>query len=226
MPALTALPAFVFMVGIGGASLLLNEKKEFQGIGQMIQDEKRRNRCMSKKIVVITGSPRKNGNSFAMTDAFIKAAEEKGNTVTRFDAALKKVGGCRACETCYSTGKACTFDDDFNTIAPAILEADVIVFTMPVYWYSIPSQIKGVIDRIFSFVVSGKDISGKECALITCCEEEDMSVMDGVRIPMERMCALNKWKMVGEVLIPGVLNVGDIDKTDGCKKAAALADKI
>ena len=214
------------MVGIGGASLLLNEKKEFQGIGQMIQDEKRRNRCMSKKIVVITGSPRKNGNSFAMTDAFIKAAEEKGNTVTRFDAALKKVGGCRACETCYSTGKACTFDDDFNTIAPAILEADVIVFTMPVYWYSIPAQIKGVIDRIFSFVVSGKDISGKECALITCCEEEDMSVMDGVRIPMERMCALNKWKMVGEVLIPGVLNVGDIDKTDGCKKAAALADKI
>ena len=181
---------------------------------------------MSKKIVVITGSPRKNGNSFAMTEAFIKGAEEKGHTVTRFDAAMKKVGGCHACETCYSTGKACTFDDDFNTIAPAILEADAIVFTMPVYWYSIPAQIKGVIDRIFSLVVGGKDIAGKECALITCCEEEDMSVMDGVRIPMERMCDLNKWKMVGEVLIPGVLNAGDIDKTDGCKKAAALADAI
>ncbi len=49
---------------------------------------------MSKKIVVITGSPRKNGNSFAMTEAFIKAAEEKGHTVTRFDAAMKKAGGC------------------------------------------------------------------------------------------------------------------------------------
>ena len=181
---------------------------------------------MSKKVVVITGSPRKNGNSFAMTDSFIKAAEAKGHTITRFDAALKKVGGCHACETCFSTGKACTFDDDFNTIAPAILEADVIVFTMPVYWYSIPAQIKGVIDRIFSFVVAGKDISGKECAIIVCCEENDMSVMDGVRIPMERMCALNKWKMVGEVLIPGVLNTGDIEKTDGCKKAVALADTI
>ena len=181
---------------------------------------------MGKKIVVITGSPRRNGNSFAMTDAFIKAAEGKGHTVTRFDAALNKVGGCRACETCFSTGKACTFDDDFNTIAPAILEADVIVFTMPVYWYSIPAQIKGVIDRIFSLVVGGKDIAGKECALITCCEEDDISVMDGVRVPMERMCALNKWKMMGEVLIPGVLNTGDIDKTDGCNKAAALADVI
>ena len=181
---------------------------------------------MGKKIVVITGSPRKNGNSIAMTDAFIRAAQDKGHTVTRFDAAQMNIGGCHACMTCYKTGKACSFDNDFNTVAPVILEADAIVFTMPVYWYSIPAQIKGVIDRIFSLVVGGKDIAGKECALITCCEEDDMSVMDGVRVPMERMCALNKWKMVGEVLVPGVLNEGDIDKTDGCKKAAALADAI
>ena len=87
---------------------------------------------MSKKIIVITGSPRKNGNSFAMTDAFIKEAEKKGHSVTRFDAAAMNVGGCHACETCYKTGKACSFDDDFNVIAPAVLEADVVVFSMPV----------------------------------------------------------------------------------------------
>lgn len=128
--------------------------------------------------------------------------------------------------TCYKTGKACSFDDDFNLIAPAILEADAVVFTMPVYWYSIPAQIKGVIDRIFSLVVGGKDAAGKKCALITCCEEEDATVMDGVRIPVERSAALLKWDMVGEVLVPGVLNIGDIDKTDGCRQAAALADKF
>lgn len=181
---------------------------------------------MSKKFVVITGSPRKNGNSFAMTKAFIQAAEAKGHTITRFDAATSNVGGCHACETCFKTGKACSFDDDFNAIAPAIFEADAVIFTMPVYWYSIPAQIKGVIDKLFSFCVAGKDIAGKECALITCCEENDMSVMDGVRIPIERSAALLKWKMVGEVLIPGVLNVGDIEKTDGNQKAAALADKF
>ncbi len=181
---------------------------------------------MGKNIVVITGSPRRNGNSFAMTDAFIRAAQEKGHNVTRFDAAFRKVGGCRACETCYRTGKACSFDDDFNEIAPAILAADALVFTMPVYWYSIPAQIKGVIDRIYSMVVGGKDISGKECALIACCEEDDLAVLDGVRIPMERTAALNKWKMVGEVLVPGVRNPGDVDKTDGCKRAAELADAI
>ena len=135
-----------------------------------------------------------------MTDAFIRAAEAKGHEVARFDAAMMKIGGCHACETCFKTGKACSFDDDFNRIAPAILEADALVFTMPAYWYSIPSQIKGVIDRIYSLVVGGKDIAGKECALIACCEEDDLSVLDGVRIPMERTAALNKWKMVGEVL--------------------------
>ena len=181
---------------------------------------------MSKKIVVITGSPRKNGNSFAMTDAFIQVAEAKGHQVTRFDAAMMNVGGCHACETCFKTGKACSFDDGFNTIAPAILEADAVVFTMPVYWYSIPAQIKGVIDKLFSLVVGGKDIAGKECAMIVCCEEDDMSVMDGVRIPLERSAALMKWHMVGEVLVPGVLNAGEIEKTDGCAQAAALAEKI
>ncbi len=181
---------------------------------------------MSKKIVVITGSPRKNGNSFAMTDAFIQAAEAKGHTVTRFDAAMGNTGGCHACETCFQTGKACSFDDDFNILAPELLKADVIVFTMPVYWYSIPAQIKGIIDKLFSFYVAGKDIAGKDCALITCCEETDPAAMDGVRIPIEKSAALLKWNMVGEVLIPGVLNPGDIQKTDGCKQAAALAEKL
>lgn len=181
---------------------------------------------MSKRIVVITGSPRKTGNSFAMTDAFIKAAEDKGYSVTRFDTSFMNIGFCHACETCYRSGKACSYDDDFNIIAPAILEADAVVFSMPVYWYSIPAQIKGVIDKLFSLVVGGKDIAGKECALITCCEEDDISVMDGVRIPMERTAALIKWDMVGEVLVPGVLETGAIEKTDGCSQAAALADRI
>ena len=68
--------------------------------------------------------------------------------------------------------------------------------------------------------------AGKECAMIVCCEEHEMDVMDGVRIPLERTAALLKWNMVGEVLIPGVLVAGDIEKTDGCAQAAALAEKF
>ncbi len=178
------------------------------------------------KITVITGSPRNNGNTAAMVAAFTKAAEAKGHDVARFDAAMMNIGGCHACMTCFKTGKACSFDDDFNIIAPHIMDADAIVFAMPVYWYSIPAQIKGVIDRIFSFCVAQKPISGKKMGLICCCEEHDASVMDGVKLPMERTAALLKWDIAGEVLVPGVFSEGDIDTTDGCAQAAALAEKF
>jgi len=182
---------------------------------------------MGKKIVVLTGSPRKTGNSFVMTDAFIRAAEAKGHTVVRFDTAFMDIGYCHACMTCYRTGQPCSFRSDFNgAMADAILEADAIVFTTPVYWYSFPAQLKGAIDKMFSFVVGGKDFAGKECALIACCEEEDPAVLDGVRLPIERTAALNGWTMVGSVCVGGVMEIGDIDKTDGVAQAAALADKI
>lgn len=97
---------------------------------------------------------------------------------------------------------------------------------MPVYWYSIPAQIKGVIDRVFSFCVAEKPISGKKMGLICCCEEHDASVMDGVKVPMERTAALLKWDIVGEVLVPGVFHEGDINGTDGCKQAGELAERF
>ncbi len=161
-----------------------------------------------------------------MADAFVKAAEAKGHEVVRFDAAMMKIGGCHACMTCYKTGKACSFDDDFNLIAPHILDADAIVYAMPVYWYSIPAQIKGVIDRVFALVVGGKDVAGKKCGIITCCEEHDPAVMDGVKLPLKRSFGLLKWNFAGEVCVPGVFNAGDIANTDGCALAAALADKF
>ena len=71
-----------------------------------------------------------------------------------------------------------------------------------------------------------KPIQNKKMGLICCCEEHDLSVMDGIRIPMERTAALLKWEISGEVLVPGVFVEGDINNTDGCSQAAALADKF
>ena len=182
---------------------------------------------MSKKILVLTGSARKDGNSNRMARAFADAAAAKGHDVKVIDTASLKLNFCHACQTCYKTGKPCSFDDDFNVIAPDILAADALVFSCPVYWYSVPSQIKAVIDKMFSFVIGEKpSFFGKECALITCCEEENPAILDGVKIPFERTAALNKWTVVGEVLVPGVFSVGDIDKTDGIAQAEALAEKF
>lgn len=181
---------------------------------------------MGKKIVVLTGSPRKGGNSFAMTDAFIQAAEEKGHEVVRFDAAMMKVGGCHDCRTCYSTGKACTYDDDFNRIAPELETADAVVFTMPLYWYTMPAQIKAVIDKFLVFFSGKVEVKVKEAGLICCCEEKDAVVLEGIRQPYLRTVQLLGWESVGEVLVPNVYRIGDIKKTDGEARAAALAEKF
>ena len=91
---------------------------------------------------------------------------------------------------------------------------------------STPKKAAAYFVILFSFYHAEVDLSGKEYAIIACCEEDDKSVMDGIRIPIERSAALLKWKMVGAVMIPAVVNTGDIDKTDGCVQAAALADKF
>lgn len=181
---------------------------------------------MSKNILVITGSPRKNGNSFALTDAFIRAAEAKGHTVTRFDAALKNVAGCRVCGACFKTGKPCAFNDDFNAVAALIQQADTVIFTMPLYWYTVPAQIKSVIDRMYAFYAAGVDIANKQCGLIACCEEKDVSAMEGLLFAYHRSIDLMRWQSVGEVLVSAVRDPGDVLATDGCQRAAALAELL
>ena len=93
------------------------------------------------KIVVIKGSARKGGNSNSMADAFIEAAKGLGHEIVECNATKMNLNGCHGCMTCFKTGKACTHDDDFNTIADDLIEADGWVFSFPVYWYTSASWI-------------------------------------------------------------------------------------
>ena len=137
------------------------------------------------KIVVIKGSARKGGNSNSMADAFIEAAKGLGHEIVECNATKMNLNGCHGCMTCFKTGKACTHDDDFNTIADDLIEADGWVFSFPVYWYTMPGQTKCILDNIFSFAVGGKSCKGKKVALISCCEENDMTVFDHAVGPFE-----------------------------------------
>jgi multimeric flavodoxin WrbA len=181
---------------------------------------------MGKKIVVLTGSPRKNGNSAALAETFIKAAERNGCQVARFDAAELSVKECRGCRGCYSKGRACVFDDDFNKVAPALEAADGVVLVTPVYWYSFPACLKAVIDKFYALFVGGKFFAGKKCALLACCADKPVSTFDGMLVTWRETIKLMRGEMVGEVLVPGVAKAGDIKAADGLKQAEALAEKF
>ena len=181
---------------------------------------------MDKKIVLLTASARKNGNSCTMADAFCCAAEKYGNRVVRFDTAFMHVKNCTACNSCFSARKPCITDDDFNGIAAELENADAIVFATPVYWYSFPASIKAVIDKFYGLYNGKKLFSGKKSALISCCEDNTLEAFNGLVFAYSESMKLMGAELAGEVLIPGVHQIGDIEKTDGREKAADLAKKL
>lgn len=175
------------------------------------------------KIVLLTGSPRKLGNSRRMADSFEKAAAALGHSVIRYDAAELKISGCRACNCCYTGGKPCALDEGYNEIAAELEKADAIVIATPVYWYSYPAQLKSLMDHWYSLCYAGKSFAGKKAALIACCEDDSMEAFSGMTMSFRTSMELLEAEVVGEVLIQNVHKLGDIDRTDGLARAAGLA---
>ena len=102
-----------------------------------------------KKVLIISSSPRKGGNSDLLCDEFARGAAETGHEVEKIRLAEKKVGYCTGCYACRKLNK-CVQNDDANDLVEKMLSADVIVLATPVYFYSMDAQLKALIDRSVS----------------------------------------------------------------------------
>ena len=102
---------------------------------------------MSKKVLILSGSPRRGGNSDILCDEFARGAREAGNEVEKLRVADKKIHPCSGCYYCTSHGGACAHKDDMAEVLQKMIDADVLVLASPVYFYSIDAQLKAVIDR-------------------------------------------------------------------------------
>lgn len=100
-----------------------------------------------KNVLIISSSPRKDGNSERLCQEFMKGARESGNQVELVCLRDKKIGYCVACYACTELGH-CFQDDDMNELAEKLERADVIVLATPVYFYSMSGQLKVFIDRL------------------------------------------------------------------------------
>lgn len=112
------------------------------------------------KILMINGSARK-GNTYACVNAFAKGAKE-ANEVEILVADQLNISPCKGCEACGCT-KGCVAKDDSNLVVDKIVEADLIVFASPVYWWGITAQLKTVIDKCYC---KGAYLKGKKIGLI------------------------------------------------------------
>ena len=136
---------------------------------------------MGKSILVLTGSSRRGGNSDKMADAFIAGAVEAGHAAVKFEATSAEIKGCRACGACFSKGRPCVFEDDFNEgLAPLLEKADALVFATPLYWFSFPAQLKAAMDKLYAFLVGKRPLKIRECALLVCGVAHDLREYEGI----------------------------------------------
>lgn len=125
-----------------------------------------------KKVLILSGSPRKAGNSDLLCDEFAKGAAEAGHDVEKIRIAEKNVGFCRACYACKENGQ-CVIKDDMAEILQKMIDADVLVLASPVYFYSVDAQLKALIDRT---VARWTEVKNKEFYyLVTAADEEKTS---------------------------------------------------
>lgn len=126
-------------------------------------------------VLIISSSPRKGGNSDLLCEQFAKGAAEAGHEVEKVNLREKKLSPCRACYGCMKD-HVCSIRDDMAEIFPKLVSADVIVLASPVYFYSVCSQMKMMIDRC---LVNHKAIAGKQFYFIVTADAPEEEAADG-----------------------------------------------
>ena len=129
-----------------------------------------------KKVLILSGSPRKGGNSDVLCDEFAKGAMDAGCEVEKIRVAEKTISPCIGCYFCKKHGGRCALNDDMGEVLQKIIDADVLVLASPVYFYSVCAQLKTVIDRTMA---RWMEIKNKDLYYIATAAEEDADTLDG-----------------------------------------------
>lgn len=182
---------------------------------------------MKKKIVILNGSPRRNGNTSALVSKFIEGAESGGNTVTEFFLDKMNIHGCKGCFGGHSSRECpCVQMDDMAQIYPAVRDCDVVVLATPLYYWNMSGQIRTAIDRLFALEEGdGNLLRGHEraSALLMAAEGNDFG---DVLTYYDHLMKHLRWKNLGHVLAGGNGDVGDINGKTELEQAYELGKSI
>lgn len=182
---------------------------------------------MSRKIVILNGSPRRNGNTSALCASFAEGARNSGNEVSEFFLQTMHIHGCLGCFGGHSSKDCpCVQKDDMAAIYPQVKEADVIVLASPLYYWTISSQLKTVIDRLFALEEGdGQKLRGNGKAGVLLMAAEGNGFADSLTYFNHLMDHL-QWQNLGAVLAGGNLAAGDIAGKPELQKAYDLGASI
>lgn len=185
---------------------------------------------MKRKIMIIQGSPRKNGNTATLSKAVAAEAEKNGAQVEFVILSNLNIKFCTACDHCQKDNSdGCIIKDDMTALYPKLEEADSIVFATPVYWFNMTAQIKTFIDRLYAVGVEEKNIfKNKDMAALLCYADDDpfnsgaVNALRSFQDIFNYLGAVNAGMVYGSAGDPGEIN----KNLEVMTKATALGKKL
>ena len=182
---------------------------------------------MSKKIVILNGSPRKTGNTSALVSAFAEGARSAGHEVVIFPVGSMNIHGCKGCFGGHSARPCpCVQKDDMAQIYPAVREANVVVFASPLYYWNLSGQLRTATDRLCALEEGdGNLLRGHDRASALLMAAEGHGFDDAV-LYYDHLLEHLRWKNLGHVLAGGNMSVGDISGKPELEEARQLGPSL
>lgn len=169
-----------------------------------------------KRVVVISTSLRVRSNSDLLAEQFTEGAKSAGHQVEKIDLLGKKIEFCRGCFGCAKLGR-CVINDDVNNIMEKVMQADVIVWATPIYYYEMSGQMKTLIDRMNAMYE--QDYKFRDIYLLTTAAEDEASV------PQRAEAGLTGWiDCYPKAHLAGSLFCGGVNEPNEIKGNAKLQE--
>ena len=177
------------------------------------------------KILVLKSSGNKNGSSNMLADEFIRGAKENGHDITEYDVFRADIRPCTGCGCCDMNGPCVQKDDYENTLKELIMDSEMLVFVMPVYYYNWPAQLKAVVDRFYSHTNQLTHMRMKT-ALISAAWDSTDTVFAVVEAYYKQLCSYMYFQDQGTVLGKGCGAPAMTSKTRYMKDAYELGRNL
>jgi multimeric flavodoxin WrbA len=187
---------------------------------------------LAKRILILSGSPKKNGNTATLIEWFCEGASSSGADIEIIRTALLKykTNGCTSCRKCQKLEEyECTVNDDAKPVLTKIANADVIVMATPLYFFSASAQLKIIFDRAFSLYKWDNDagtmetpLSGKTMILLASAFED--VGLDALEKPFTLTAKYTGMNFIS-LLVPNAGVSGEIKKLKGIKQKAVTLGK-
>ncbi len=179
---------------------------------------------MSKNIVIISSSFRKNGNSELLAKAFADGTKKAGNQVEVICLSEKTIGFCKGCLACQTSGH-CVIADDAGAITEKMCQSDVIVFATPIYYYEMSGQLKTMLDRANALFV--RDYKFRDIYVLTSAAEAEPHTPGRAVNGIEGWIAcFEKARLAGTVFAGGVTGAGEIKGHAALEKAFEMGKAV